>query len=976
MAFSPGKNVGRVSIRVTPDTRRFRADLSKDLRQIERTMRMTVRVDQAKVDNAKVRESLRRQLAEFKDLDFAANVEVVVDKARIRRGKLRTSIQGQFDKMTDVTVWIAPKIHKRDEERFRLQVDRIIERASGESVDVGMTAHTAAASAQMRYVTRPRWVDVFVRINKRSLSTAVATLAALSGARLSWQWIDDLLQKVRNLDKTLPTLLAWTSGITALIAALAGGVGGLVGIGQGLFSITPALLVLPGLFLNALGSITALIVALRNSGTELAVLKDDMHAIGDVINDEFWGRARQPIIDLVQGLMPQLLNSFRNLSAGIGDFTAALAQAFGQELAGGRLESIFAGIAEGWRILGTGAAGFAGALVNLSEIAAKYTPRLASWFVRQANTFDNFLTSIATDGRLESWMEGAIDSMYDLWDATTGVAGVLENIWKAADQAGGQGLKGFADMMQEWKRVSGTARFQTGLSAVFRGSYVAVEAFSNAIGSLGDLIADMPLQFERFIGSAGGFIGRIFDESFKALNNGKVKVGLDGFSTGLNQAIDGIIPSLQPIADTFGNFLGLLGDLAANLLPTAAGVLAELMPTIDALIVPISNALPGLSGAVSSFVSDVAPSLTAFAEAVGPTLTDALTTLGSTLKDVGPSIAILAETAGPDLARALDNFVDAIKPMLALVEGLYNLVAMGMDFIKNPAALWDDNVMNEIGNRAIARGGWLADALTEARNFDRDFVTQMDQTGQKSADAMKNAIKNGLDGSAEAIASQWTLKLRQQFDISDSAGNAMWSSFAKSGLPPEVVAQVQANLEAMGVTVKDGMTKAGLDAALGMGAGITSGTPSLLNSASQIPAQIKNQFPPDLLAGVGRDLMSGLARGIDLSGGIVAAAAARQVGAAVTAAKRQAAINSPSRVMRDQVGKQMGAGLAWGLDLSRAGVAKSAAALVSTDMFPIGDGSGGPILGSRQITITQPLLPGETPAEQRDNLVRELSLIH
>src|SRR5690606_924708 len=129
-----------------------------------------------------------------------------------------------------------------------------------------------------------------------------------------------------------------------------------------------------------------LIVALRNGGTELAELKDDMSELGDIINDAFWGKARQPILDLVNGLMPQLRNSFRELSTGIGEFAGALAEAFGDELGDGGLEAIFAGIAEGWRILATGAPAFAGAMTSLSQVAAKYTPRLATWFVRQANT--------------------------------------------------------------------------------------------------------------------------------------------------------------------------------------------------------------------------------------------------------------------------------------------------------------------------------------------------------------------------------------------------------------------------------------------------------------------------------------------------------------------------------------------------------------------------------------------------------------
>lgn len=74
MPFSPGRNVGRVSIRVVPDTTRFNEDLRKELRSLTENEDFGVRIDKAHVDKAKVRESIRRQLAEFNDLDFDAKI--------------------------------------------------------------------------------------------------------------------------------------------------------------------------------------------------------------------------------------------------------------------------------------------------------------------------------------------------------------------------------------------------------------------------------------------------------------------------------------------------------------------------------------------------------------------------------------------------------------------------------------------------------------------------------------------------------------------------------------------------------------------------------------------------------------------------------------------------------------------------------------------------------------------------------------
>ncbi|ALJ22040.1 phage tail protein [Microbacterium sp. No. 7] len=649
MAFSPGHNVGRVSIRVVPNTKNFSRELRRDLERIARTTSMKVRVDGVNVDQRAVKASIERQLAALRDVTLDANIKVTVDKAKLKKTALRKSIQAEFDKFENIAVNIEAAI--KNKEHFQHEVKRMVDQASRNKVNIAAGVTTAIASARLRNLTRPRWVEIFVRINQASLTKAAATLAALSGARLAWKWIDNLADLARDLDKNLPSILGWTTGLTTLFAALSASVSGIVGIGNGLFQILPAALVLPGLLLNAVGSAIALFVALRKANEQLEPLGDHMRELGDIINAEFWGRARQPILDLVNGLMPQLRNSFRDLAAGVGDFTGALSDSFLRELSNGRLESIFKGIADGWRVLATGADAFAGAIVSLSQIAATYTPRLAAWFVRQADTFDNWLKAIATDGRLSRWMEDAIDSMYDLWDATKGVAGVFEGLWRAADAAGSGGLRGFADLMLTWEKTVKSASFQRALVAIFKGSGDAMKALGDGVQAVGQLIADQYAAVERFIASSGRFLGGLLEASANALNSPVVAQGLNDFSRGLTNALERIKPSLQPIADTFGNFLSLLGRLVETALPAAAEVLADLMPAIDIVIDGVEDILGDMSDALSEVSDILAPAIEDFARAVTPALRDAFQNLADALVAVTPFLGDLISAVG-----ALVNF--------------------------------------------------------------------------------------------------------------------------------------------------------------------------------------------------------------------------------------------------------------------------------------------------------------------------------
>ncbi|MFJ4173413.1 hypothetical protein [Microbacterium sp. NPDC089696] len=826
--INPGRNAGRLSIRVIPNTNDFRRDLKRRLDMIERTTTMTVTVNKAKLDGGKIREDIRRQLVSLKDLDGVVRFKAEADVQKVK--DVVTSVGLTMDRITidrlrrdvdkamrGIEVTLTPTMADRqvrreldalraefhtvsgklahdimsaeDAEMLRHRLndikDHIDHVARNRETRIDANPFTAWASARLAWLTRPRTVEVFVKVSKASVVAALTTLSALSGARLSWKWIDDLATSMKNLDKNLPSIINWTTGITSLIASIFAATSGLVGIGQGLFSILPAFLVVPGLILNGVGSLTALVVALRNAKTELGELSDDMSELGGIINDAFWTQARQPILDLVNGLMPQLRTSFDELSTGIGQFTGELAKAFGEELGNGGLESIFTGIAEGWRILSTGAPAFAGAMTSLSQVAAKYTPRLATWFVRQANTFDTWLEAVSTDGRLDGWMENAIKSMYDLWDATTGIAGVFKGLWTAADSAGSKGLAGFADMMQEWDRIVNGADFQRGLTAIFRGASTAMTAFGGAVRAIGRMILGLDTSIEKFLGSAGKFFGGLIEGAANALNQPAVGAGLDDLSDGLIRALEGILPHLPTIAATFGSFLGLLGDLAGTLLPAAASVLAELMPSIQGIIDAIRPILPELSEAVISIAETLGPPLADFVSSAAPLLAEALVGVAAILKEVAPV-----------LSEILSGITEIMRKLFPELQGIkqYNESKFAPDpnkYLDDPIGYYEAYVKGAqqyAKDNPIFFSGYLEDVKYANLTPIVDEIEEAFRTeGRESAQALWEEFKNVAPTDVVSRLQNALEAQLIQLDWKGSTGIEIWkdqlqTEFSSAGL--------------------------------------------------------------------------------------------------------------------------------------------------------------------------------------------------
>jgi len=707
-----GKNIGRVSIKVLPDTKDFRERLERDLKRAN-DKGWAVKFDKADIDRDKIRKELedklnslgmarvrvnvvphvnsvklnknqvRRNIQEqLKDIPFAIDVHpqlkgVQAFKAQVHRllsgtetvevkvkahdpkikpeldraalEKVRNELYSLFgdDKNGKRVINLATHLDEEAKLKLEHEVNALIRKYNGKPLGLNLSLNMLLARTRLMAFLRSRDLTIFVKISKASLAKAAKELATLAtsatGLRLLGDWIDDLSNAFRNLDRNAPMIIGITSLVASAISAVMAAGQGIVGIAGDVAKIGPALLVLPGLILNAIASFVVIGIAMKDAKKELASLADDMTDLGRIISNTFWDQARDPIVKMTNTLLPQLRNALRDTAEATGGFVGKMAEAFEKHLGNGRLEKIFDGINESWDILASGADGFAGAIVNLSEIGARYMPGLAQWFTDLAEDFDAWLTKISTSDQLDTWINNAVFEMGELWRATKNAWGFLENLYEAANRAGGTGLTGLADMLGAWEEITSTKEFQDGLVAVFKGSSDAMDAFADAIKAIGRLISDNADSFEDLLASAGGFAGGLIEAIANALNSPKVIGGMNDFSAGLTKGLEKIIPQLKPLADTFGSFLSLLGTVAESTLPSVVEALGNLTPALDAIIKPIQDALPELGDALVQLTDAFGPSIEKLAGALSEAAISALLALADALLFVEPVFSYLIQ---------------------------------------------------------------------------------------------------------------------------------------------------------------------------------------------------------------------------------------------------------------------------------------------------------------------------------------------
>ena len=861
-----GKTIGRVSIKVLPDTKDFRRKLEEDLRK-KRVQGIPIEFDKAKVDREKIRGDIERQMRGLGTARTEVDVVPHVDDVNINKTKVRKSIHDQLNQMgikLDVyphvknglefrreveralhnlddtkfdvilkvkdqefdvkpkldknaldkvrnelyamfgddengkrVVEFATKLDEKSKLEFEHSMNKLVNKYDGKGLSINAQMNLLMARARLTTFLRTRDMTIWVNISKKSLALARAEMlkfaAAASGTRLLGDWIDDITSAFKNLDRNAPMIIGVTSIVGSAIAGIAAAGAGLISVGGDIAKIGPALLVIPGIAMNAVSSLVVIGVALKSAGDELSSLTDHMNVLGNNIRYNFWDQAREPIIRLVNDLFPQLQNVMRETARATGGFAAEMANALNRHLGNGRLEGIFEGIVESWDILADGADGFAGALVNLSEIGARYMPGLAQWFVDLADDFDAWLTKVSTSDQLDTWISNAVDEMGYLWDAAKNAWGVIEGLYDAANKAGATGLKGLADVLGDWNDVVNSVPFQDGLSAIFTGSMGAMGAFADAIKAIGDLIGKNADSFEKLLESAGGFAGGLIEAIADALNSPTVIAGMDAFSEGLTEGIEKISPLLTPLADTFGDFLSLLGNVASDLLPSVIEALGNLTPVLDAIIKPIQDALPELGTALVEITESLGPAVADLAGALSEAAISAIQLLADAIIALEPAITPLVDILAQVVDRLATYFggndaLDGPEGLQFNTPGFKDQIEYGKVYVE-----FDDDM------KKILDQGISVDMVADVEQFIRSFNISGDK-----AKSLRDAIytpdtKDEFQDAAEELSGLFLDEYSSVLDLEGAdAANSLLLSIQESDLPQKLKDQIFSDLQGAG----------------------------------------------------------------------------------------------------------------------------------------------------------------------------------
>ncbi|MGW1040044.1 phage tail protein [Streptomyces sp. NPDC002547] len=658
-----------MSVRVLPDTDRFRRDAEKDLDRIEKQLTVNIQVKpdmtgflremltEIQKINQQNRQSNARKIKLFTRIDTSTMNGELAKAIRAYSNKARSGSAGKVQLPTQLDV--SSFDLKISEESLRKMTDQLKDwrdHNSPQKIDLELnwpTAASAAISARLGVLTRPRTVSIVPTLNNAAVTKVATALAALSGIRVLNNLFTKFSNILKNLDKSVPIIGSLASAMAGLAAFTLSSASNLFSLSASLAQIGPTVALLPGLLGGFVVGLGVTIAALKDFNKVVPEVKQTLSELQNVISANFWAKAAQPIRDLVDGLLPQFRKGISDTATELGGFFGAFATNLNGSLSP-VLAQMFTDLSQSINIATGGTQALANIIATLGEVGTSYLPQLAQWFVNISKQFSDFLN---TKGKLgiKAEIDEGIQALKDLGGVLYETYGILSGVARAATEAGGTQLSTLRDALASIHDTVDSPGFQAGLVDVFVAAHTAIDNIVSASGpALKSLLISLGQVLTGVLPQAGQIIGTALGGVADALNQPAIKNGISSLFDGLQGAVNALVPALQPV----GKLLGALLEVVATMLP----VFAQL---VTAAVVPLANALSALAPMITPLVTLLGGALTQAFTMLTPVINQLVPVVGQAL---GAAFQLIAAIL-PPIAQLFGTLLAAVAPLVSALVG-------------------------------------------------------------------------------------------------------------------------------------------------------------------------------------------------------------------------------------------------------------------------------------------------------------------
>lgn len=508
-------------------------------------------------------------------------------------------------------------------------------------------------------------------------------------------------------------------------------------------------------------------------------------------------------------------------------------------------------------------------------------------------------------------MLGAGKSSNDLYEALKSGKVSVDDFADAFVKLDSEGINGMASFAEQAK--TGSAGIATSMSNAANAVTVQIAKIIDKINENGEIAAGFDAikqAITEFGGAAVNAVGWVKD-NFGTI--APIVAGIGAAFTALQ-----IVPAIMPAVGAVKSLVAVIRSVGAasvvikalgsavaavggpvTIVIAAIAALVAIFATLYATNQDFANAVNGAWAQIQAAFTAIQPSLQALGEqfmALGEAIMPALTQIGTLILD-------LATTLIGALAPVIQQIVEAVTAAMPTITAAIQFVANVLAVIIG--------VVVQVVSAFVSFGQTLVSAAQSAA----DFVSNV------------GSFLSGLPGVI------WGFLTGALSNVANFVGQ-MASNAASAG--QQFLSNIGGALGGLA-----GRVGGFLGSAIGQAASFVG---QMASKASQAGQQFMSNIVstlsgiPGRVASIGGQIVSGIANGIRGAAGAVVSALGGVVNQAVEHAKSMLGIHSPSRVMRDLIGKNIARGVAVGIEDETA-TAVSAVRAMSAQVVEAGNAS-------------------------------------
>lgn len=678
-----GQVIGRISIKVLPDTEDFRREAKKKLEAIEKSLKIAIptTIDMSGASREMLTEirkiNARNKQSDARKIRFYSTISTDGMRAELAKASRELSRRAKqfkvnFDAKVDAaTADLNLNLDKESKQHVEQQLRDFVDDNSPLKVQVQpemMPGAGAVVSARLGVLTRPRTVPIIPKLDNAAVAKVAAGLAALAGVRVAARAVERLKDAFKNLDKNIPLISSIALAVAGIGTSALASTSNLFALSSSLAQIGGAGLALPGMFTGMAIGIGAMVAVLKDFNEVLPEVSKKLSRLQSQMSNNFWSKAEQPMRRMINKLFPEFAKGIRKTATDLGGLFARLSNSLRSELAG-KITPMFGHLNKSIRIAGKATDALARIIANLGLIGAKQLPRLSQWMVDLTKDFDDWLNKAANDGRLEGWIDRGIKQMKALGRVTYQFFSILGGIAKAAEAAGGSSLSDLADTLERAAKVVHGKTFQTALTNVLRAAHQSMSNIAEVSGpAFRSMMLTLSRTATRVFPVIGDTIGHVFKGIFEAIDQPKFQTGLIRMFEGINKGVKGFMPALKPMGKAMGDLFSLMGTFARTQGPILAEVFGTLSKAFSKIAPKLEPVIRVLGKGFVKTLQTLRPAFLGIADAIG----DLVGSNG--FQAVTKGVSVL----GPILAHVskftLGLVEDLIRGIQDIFDGLYKIV--------------------------------------------------------------------------------------------------------------------------------------------------------------------------------------------------------------------------------------------------------------------------------------------------------------